>query len=154
MRAVFPLQDTKNRQTGISRRRFKNDQLSQSLCSQEIYADFRANFFADKAKICRHTFVWQEFLTQYATKFAEKTQIDAYEHELSEPVLVSPAGCGTCKTGEKERDEHSDERELYCKNIRRSKAILLGVIRVITGKLCYKSMSIYFTRTNQIFRLT
>ena len=39
-------------------------------------------FFADKAKICRHTFVWQEFLTQYATKFAEKTWIDAYEHEL------------------------------------------------------------------------
>jgi len=34
---------------------------------------FSSNFFADKAKICRHTFVWQEFLTQYATKFAEKT---------------------------------------------------------------------------------
>ncbi|WP_302161340.1 hypothetical protein, partial [uncultured Ruminococcus sp.] len=34
---------------------------------------FEHNFVADKAKICRHTFVWQEFLTQYATKFAEKT---------------------------------------------------------------------------------
>lgn len=33
---------------------------------------FEQIFFADKAKICRHTFVWQEFLTQYATKFAEK----------------------------------------------------------------------------------
>ena len=57
---------------------FKKEALTiiepfESLCSSEIYADFRANFFADKAKICRHTFVWQEFLTQYATKFAEKT---------------------------------------------------------------------------------
>ena len=43
---------------------------------------FSSKFFADKAKICRHTFVWQEFLTQYATKFAEKSKIDAYEHEL------------------------------------------------------------------------
>ena len=34
---------------------------------------FEQIFFADKEKICRHTFVWQEFLTQYATKFAEKT---------------------------------------------------------------------------------
>ncbi len=34
---------------------------------------FEQFFFADKAKICRHTFVWQEFFTQYATKFAEKT---------------------------------------------------------------------------------
>ena len=27
--------------------------------------------------------VWQEFLTQYAAKFAEKTQADAYAHKLS-----------------------------------------------------------------------
>jgi len=27
-------------------------------------------------------YVWQEFLTQYAAKFDEKTQIDAYEHKL------------------------------------------------------------------------
>ena len=26
--------------------------------------------------------VWQEFLTQYAAKFAEKTQTDAYAHKL------------------------------------------------------------------------
>ena len=26
--------------------------------------------------------VWQEFLTQYAAKFAEKTQADAYAHKL------------------------------------------------------------------------
>nr|WP_243132047.1 hypothetical protein [Ruminococcus callidus] len=26
--------------------------------------------------------VWQEFLTQYAAKFAEKTQADAYAHKF------------------------------------------------------------------------
>ena len=34
---------------------------------------FEQIFLQTKAKICRHTFVWQEFFTQYATKFAEKT---------------------------------------------------------------------------------
>ena len=33
-------------------------------------------------RIFEQIFVWQEFFTQYATKFAEKTQIDADEHEL------------------------------------------------------------------------
>jgi len=28
--------------------------------------------FADKAKICRHTFVWQEFLRQYRTKIVRQ----------------------------------------------------------------------------------
>ena len=51
---------------------------------------FEQIFFADKAKICRHTFVWQEFLTQYATKFAEKTLVYACEDRF----LVFPLDSG------------------------------------------------------------
>ena len=40
---------------------------------------FEHNFVADKAKICRHTFVWQVFFTQDAAKFAEKTLVYACE---------------------------------------------------------------------------
>ena len=35
--------------------------------------------------------VWQEFLTQYAAKFAEKTQADAYAHKLSDSTASGGA---------------------------------------------------------------
>jgi hypothetical protein len=35
--------------------------------------------------------VWQEFLTQYAAKFAEKTQADAYAHKLSDSTASDGA---------------------------------------------------------------
>ncbi len=40
---------------------------------------FVHNFVADKAKIRRRAAARQEFLTQYASKFAEKTCAYAYE---------------------------------------------------------------------------
>ena len=39
--------------------------------------------------------VWQEFLTQYAAKFAEKTQADAYAHKLSDSTASGGANA-TC----------------------------------------------------------
>ena len=48
-------------------------------CSVSFYVRiFEHNFDEDKAKIRRHTVVWQGFLTQSSSKFAEKTCVKRY----------------------------------------------------------------------------
>ncbi len=43
---------------------------------------FELIFLQTRQKFAGILGVWQEFLTQYAAKFAEKTQADAYAHKL------------------------------------------------------------------------
>ena len=48
---------------------------------------FEHNFVADKAKIRRRAAARQGFLTQYATKFAEKTCAYAYEDRFLHQIV-------------------------------------------------------------------
>ena len=52
---------------------------------------FEQIFLQTRQKFAGILSVWQEFLTQYATKFAEKTQIDACEHELLKTAAAPAA---------------------------------------------------------------
>ena len=65
---------------------------------------FEQIFLQTRQKFAGILGVWQEFLTQYAAKFAEKTQADAYAHKL----LFSPA-LGTAASAAR--------RELECEKL-------------------------------------
>ncbi len=65
------------------KKKWYDSQIGFRTCSHRICAYiFEHNLAENKAKICRHTGVWQEFLTQLSDKFAGKICAIDYESKF------------------------------------------------------------------------